>query len=143
MNQPIINAITDYIKSQARNKIIFHSQDLSELESINIGLRISESIYNLIEPGRIPMRISIELDRILNAAISNHDLFREYLSINNLGVLFEPALKIDFNRILDSYSQNNVLFVKWKGEIDADNIYFLTKENGIKINIKNLSHIVI
>ncbi len=143
MNYPIINNITDYIQSQARNKIIFHSQDISELESVNIGLRISESIYNFKEPGRIPMRVSSELDRVLNAAISNHDVFGKYLSIENLGVLFEPELKIDFNRLLDSYSQNNALFVKWDGEIDAESIYFLTKENGIKINIKNVSHIAL
>lgn len=143
MNEPIINLIKDYIKSQTRNKVIFHSQDISNLISVNVGLRISESIYNFKEPGRIPMRVSSELDRILNAAISNHDLFGKYLSIENLGILFEPELKIDFNRLLDSYSQNNALFVEWEGEIDADNIYFLTKENGININIQNLSHIVL
>mgnify|MGYP001465387391 FL=1 len=143
MNYPIINTITDYIQSQARNKVIFHSQDLSDLITVNVGLRISENIYNFKEPGRISMRVSSELDRILNAAISNHDLFGKYLSIENLGILFEPELKIDFNRLLDSYSQNNALFVKWDGEIDSENIYFLTKENGIKINIKNVSHIAI
>jgi hypothetical protein len=89
------------------------------------------------------MKVSSELDRILNSAISNHDLFGDYLSIDNLGILFEPELKIDFNRLLDRYSQNNVLFVKWDGDMDAESIYFLTKENGIKINIKNLSYIVL
>ncbi|MCK9435716.1 MAG: hypothetical protein M0Q12_00745 [Synergistaceae bacterium] len=143
MNYPIINTITDYIQSQARNKVIFHSQDLSDLITVNVGLRISENIYNFKEPGRISMRVSSELDRVLNAAISNHDLFGKYLSIENLGILFEPELKIDFNRLLDSYSQNNALFVRWNGEIDSENIYFLTKENGIKINIKNVSHIAI
>ena len=143
MNYPIINTITDYIQSQARNKVIFHSQDLSDLITVNVGLRISENIYNFKEPGRISMRVSSELDRVLNAAISDHDLFGKYLSIENLGILFEPELKIDFNRLLDSYSQNNALFVKWDGEIDSENIYFLTKENGIKINIKNVSHIAI
>ncbi len=143
MNQPIINTIADYIQSQSRNKIIFHSRNLSELESVNIGLRISESIYNLKESGRIAMKVSSELDRILNSAISNHDLFGDFLSIDNLGILFEPELKIDFNRLLDRYSQNNVLFVKWDGDMDAESIYFLTKENGIKINIKNLSYIVL
>lgn len=105
MNQQIINTIADYIQSQSRNKIIFHSQDISELECVNVGLRISESIYNFKEPGRIPMRISLELDRILNAAVSKHDLFGKFLSIENMGILFEPELKIDFNRLLDSYSQ--------------------------------------
>jgi|TARA_R110002050_G_scaffold167468_1_gene298246 hypothetical protein len=143
MNRPIINTIVDYIKSQARNKIIFHSQCISDFESVNIGLRISESIYNFKEPGRIAMRVSAELDKILSTAISHHDKFGRYLSIENIGILFEPELKHDFTRMLDSYSQNNVLFVKWDGEIDTDNIYFLTKENGNKINIKNLSHIAI
>ena len=143
MNQPIINTIADYIQSQSRNKIIFHSQDLSELESVNIGLQISESIYNFKETERIAMQVSSELNDILNAAISHHDEFGIYLCIENLGILFEPELKIDFNRLLDRYSQNNVLFVKWDGDMDAESIYFLTKENGIKINIKNLSYIVL
>lgn len=143
MSKPISQTIIDYIKSQSRNKIIFYSQDISTLQSVNIGLRISESIYNLNEPRRIAMRVLSELDGILNTAISQHDVFGSYLSIKNLGILFESELKIDFARLLDSYSQNNVLFVKWDGEIDAENIYFLSKENGIKINIKNLSHIVI
>ena len=143
MNKPIINILTDYIKSQSRNKNIFHSQDISEIVTVNIGLQISESIYNFKEQGRIAMRVSSELDQILNAAISRHDVFGRYLSIENLGILFEPELKLNFALLLDSYSQNNVLFVKWEGEIDADNLYFLTEENGVKISIKNISHIII
>jgi len=143
MNKPIITILTDYIKSQSRNKIIFHSQDISDIVTVNIGLQISESIYNFKEQGRIAMRVSSELDQILNAAISRHDVFGRYLSIENLGILFEPELKLNFALLLDSYSQNNVLFVKWEGEIDADNIYFLTEENGVKISIKNISHIII
>lgn len=143
MIKPINQAIADYIKSQSRNKIIFYSHDFSDFESVNIGLQISESIYNLNEPGRIAMRVLSELDGILNAAISQHDVFGRYLSIENIGVLFEPELKLDFASLLDRYSQNNVLFVKWNGERDTNKIYFLTKENGIKINIKDLSYIVI
>jgi hypothetical protein len=143
MNSPIVNTVADYIKSQSRNKVVFHSQHISDLESVNIGQRISESIYNFKEPGRIAMRVSSELNDILNTSISHHEVFGRYLSIENLGILFEPELKIDFARLLNSFSQNNVLFVKWDGEIDADNIYFQTKENGIKINIKNLSLIAI
>ncbi|MBK7095333.1 MAG: hypothetical protein IPH57_09920 [Saprospiraceae bacterium] len=110
MNKPIINTIEDYIKSQSRNKIIFHSQDIFEIESVNIGLRISESIYNFKEPGRIAMRVLSELDKILNAAISHHDVFGRYLSIENIGILFESEVKLDFSQLLDRYSQNNVLF---------------------------------
>lgn len=143
MNNPMDKIVLDYVKSQSRNKIIFHSQTFSDFESVNIGLKISESIYNRKEPGRIAMLVSSELNEILNKSVSQHESLGSYLSIENLGILFESELKIDFARLIDSYSQNNMLFVKWDGEIDAENIYFLSKENGIKININNLSHIEI
>jgi hypothetical protein len=130
-----------FIKSQSGNKVVFHTQDITHLESVNIGERISESIYHFKEPSRIAMQVSSVLSDLLNASISNHDMFGSYLAIENLGILFEPELKVDFARLLENYSQNNLLFVKWDGEIDANYLYFLTKEDGIKVNIKNLSHI--
>jgi hypothetical protein len=143
MNKLTNKYLLDYLKSQARNKIVFHSQQDPGLQSIDIGLKLSERIYNFKESDKIAMRVSDALNYILNESIVHHEGFGKYLSIENLGILFEPELKHDFSRMLDSYSQNNVLFVKWVGEMDEDNIYFLTMENGIKINIKNLSHIVI
>jgi hypothetical protein len=143
MNTIIINSIVGYIKSQARNKIVFYSNVIPQIDLVDLGLRISESIYNIKEHGKLSLIVKNELKEILDSSISHHDLFGRYLSIENLGILFEPELKIDLVRLLDSYSQNNVLFVKWEGDIDTDNIYFLTKENGIKINIRNLSHIAI
>lgn len=89
------------------------------------------------------MRASAELDSLLNSNIHQHFLYGKYLSIDNIGILFEPELKIDFARLLENYSQNNILFLKWEGEIDNENIYFLTKQKGTKISIKNLSHIVL
>lgn len=143
MSKPINHKIADYIKSQSRNKIIFHSQDISDLESVNIGLRISESIYNLKDHDRIAMRVASILNDMLSASIAHHQVFGRYLSIENLGILFEPELKIDFASLLDNFSQNNLLMVKWDGEIDSENIYFLSKDTGIKMNIKNLSYIAI
>lgn len=143
MYKSIINIIEDYIRTQSRNKLIFHSQRIPLLESINVGQRISESIYKFEDPSRIAMRVSTELGSVLNAAISNHESFGKYLSIENLGILFEPELKIDIVGLLDSFSQNNALFVRWEGAIDPGKLYFLTREDGIELNIKNLSHIIV
>jgi hypothetical protein len=65
------------------------------------------------------------------------------LAISNIGILLEPELKQDFNRFLEKHSNSNILFVKWDGEFDQENLYFLSKENGFKIDIKNLSHIAL
>ena len=52
-------------------------------------------------------------------------------------------MKIDLVQILDKYSSLHTLFVKWEGEIEDGILYFLTKEKGQRIDIKNLSHVVI
>lgn len=135
--------IIEYIKSNARNKIIFHREEIPGIVPVNIGQLLSESIFNFKETSKIPMKVLIELDNIFNASLIEHDLYSKCLSIANLGILFEPGLKLDFFRLLDSYSQNNVLFVQWDGEMDSENLYFLTRGNGIKIHIKNISHIIL
>ena len=143
MNKAIIDTIRSYANSQSRNKIVFHRNEIPDITTIDLGLNLATSIYNFQETGKVSMMVTAELSKILSSAVRQHQEFGKYLSVENPGILLEPALKIDFRRFLDNYSQNNLLFVKWEGEIDADNIYFLTKENGININIQNLSHIVL
>jgi hypothetical protein len=143
MDTLLMKAIAYSANNQSRNKVIFHFNDCFGINTVDIGIKISERIFNFQEPSRIAMRVSSELSEILDASISNHKMIGKYLAIKNLGILLESELKIDFVRLIENYSQNNLLFVKWEGEIDSDNLYFLTKENGIKINIQNLSHIVI
>lgn len=53
-----------------------------------------------------------ELNNMLNAAISHHEVIGRYLSIENIGILFGPELKNDFLRLPDSFSQNNLVYVK-------------------------------
>lgn len=143
MSNPITEIISDFAKSQSRNKIIFHQDTIPDIMSVNIGVVLSERICNIKDAGKLPMRVSMDLEKLLNRNILHHDVYGKYLGIKNLGILFERELKLDFFRLLDNFSQNNLLFIQWEGEIDTDNLYFLTKEEGIKINIRNLSHIVI
>ncbi len=143
MSKSHSDIISDYSNSQARNKIVFHRNEIADIHTINIGRWISEVIFNFKDLEKIPMRVLNELELSLIASMTKHDQYGNYISIENPGILFEKDLKLDFSRVLDNYSQNNVLFVKWEGEIDSDNIYFLSKEAGIKINLKNLSHIVL
>jgi len=104
---------------------------------------LSKLLFNLTDLTKLPMKVTYELEKIMNTAIIEHEIFGRLLAISNLGILFEPELKVDLNNLLEKHSNTNVLFVKWEGEIDNENLYFLSKEKGFRINIKNLSHIAI
>jgi hypothetical protein len=135
--------ILNYLNSQSRNKIVFYKDYAFDFDSIDLGCILSNAIYNLKDDTKISMKVSFELDKIFNDARFNHCDFGKMIAITNLGILFESELKQDIKRIFEKHSNDNVLFVEWYGEIENDNLYFLTKENGIKININELSHIVI
>lgn len=138
-----LGVVLDYLSAQSRNKIILHSKPIPNLGTVNLGLKLSEFIHCSYEAGRISMRTSTVLNDLLNSEVEYDEQFGKYLSIENLGILFEPELKIDIVGLLDSFSQNNALFVRWEGAIDPGKLYFLTREDGIELNIKNLSHIIV
>jgi hypothetical protein len=141
MNDFLTEKVLNYISSHARNRIVFQQDQISNFDYVDVGNTLSEAIYNLKDKSKLPMRVLSQLDRIFENGIKNNDAIGRYLAINNLGILFEPDLKIDFLKLIDKYSLNQVLLIKWDGEIESNMLFFLTKENGVKINIQNLSHI--
>ncbi|MBC6368013.1 hypothetical protein [Algoriphagus sp. AK58] len=143
MEPTVAEKIKSYISAISRNRIVFHQTIISDLEYVDLGKELSKAIFNQMNQTKLSMRALVELEKILEKGVKNHYKYGTCLAICNLGILFEPELKLDFSGFLDKYSKNNVLFVKWEGEADSDHLYFLTIQNGIKISIKNISHIKI
>ena len=141
MNKSI--EILSFLKTQSRNKIVFYRNSINDIPEIDLGTELSQVLFNLNDLTKLPMKVSLELENMLNTATIDHQIYGRTLAISNLGILFEPELKVDFYNLLEKYSNTNALFVKWEGAIDNENLYFLSKEKGIKININKLSHIVI
>lgn len=138
-----MNNISYYITSQSRNKIVFYKQDILGIEAIDVGKKLSHEIKSVTRDTRIGLKALIMIDKLFTSSLSSNSKYGNYLAIHNLGILFEPKLKTDFVQLLDKYSSSYTLFVKWEGEIEDGILYFLTKEKGQKIDINNLSHIVI
>jgi len=135
--------LLSFLASNSRNKLVFYKDIDLEVMSIDLGLLLSQGIYNLDDKNKLTFKVASELDSLMNESISNHKLYGKIIAISNIGILLEPELKLDINKFFDNYSLNTVLFVKWDGEIDSDFAYFVNKKNSIKIKINNLSHIVI
>ena len=138
-----MDRVDNYIKSQSRNKIIIYKHHDLVVDAIDVGRKLSHEINSIASDPKLGMKSLIRMDELFTSSISNNPEYGKHLAIHNLGILFEPELKTDFVQVLDKYSSSNTLFVKWEGEIEDGILYFLTKEKGQKINIKNLSHIIV
>lgn len=136
--------IVSFLNSFPRNRLIISKNNLNleEINWMNIGKLVALELSNL-DKKKIVFKINQLLDEIIVKNKIQHKEFGETIAIENIGLLLEPELKFNVEKFLSDYSQNNTLILKWEGEIDTNQLYFLTKNDNYKIDLNNLSHIVI
>lgn len=135
--------IFSFINSSSRNKLIILKEDSQRsLNYINIGKLLAMELKN-IDKKNIVFKINQLLDDVIVKNKIQHKEFGETIAIENIGLLLEPELKFNVEKFLSDYSQNNTLIIKWEGEIDDNQLYFLTINDNHKIDLNNISHIVI
>lgn len=135
--------ILTFLKGSSRNKLIISFEELPGIHYLNIGEVLSEFLNSLNVDSWHPLKIKDELHKILAESIERNSEFGEILSIKNLGILLEEELQIDFLHFLEQYSLQTPLFLCWNGDSDENTLFFISKEKGKKLSIKNLSYIKI
>lgn len=134
-----IKDISSYIQQSTRNKIVFCREEIDGIRFIDVGMQLSLLMgENPVEmPGFETM-----YRQILNRS-SVHDIIGPYLAIANIGILFEPELKLDVQSIINQYSRNQCLIIKIEAEIENDILYFLSISDNVHVNLHGLSYIQI
>ena len=135
-------AIHEFLSSGSRHKLIVCSSELDGLSYADIGQLLSLKIKSESTASKISLIAQSELEEIMTNSTHMHENLGVYIALKNLGILLEPDLKLDFTAFLSRYSATNPLFIQWKGAIKQDKLHFLTEENGITINLDNISHII-
>lgn len=135
--------VLDYIGSDARNKLIVITSENLNLNWIDVGKEFSLTLKTKKEYKNPTIQAEDIFRKIIENKKSEDSLFGKYTAWKNIGILLEPELKLSFKRLVSSYSQNEPLFLKWDGEIEENTLYFLSKKNGIKIDLNHISHIIL
>ncbi|MBA5245909.1 hypothetical protein H1R16_01390 [Marnyiella aurantia] len=128
---------------RSRNKIIVLTEEPENLIFLDLGAAISLALQNIQDKKDISNLALHKLELLFSQHTLQMDDQTYYLALKNIGILFEKELNLDIPKIVDRFSQNNILFIKWEGIIEKGNLFFLTKEKGIKLNINNLSYTTI
>ena len=142
-NNQIQQQIESYLLSQSRNKIVLHTDKIEDIAPLNVGVIISESISLLTDNNRLAFKVKTIIDEIFSSSVFAHKIYGKILPLMNIGILMEPELKLDITSLFDKFSRDTTLFLQWEGAIIEGSLFFLTKENGIEININKLSYISI
>lgn len=135
-------AIHDFIGSVSRHKLIVCPSELDGLSYTDIGKSLSSKIKSESTASKISLIAQSELEKIMNHSLRVHSDLGAYIALKNLGILLEPDLKLDITTFFSRYSTSNPLFIHWKGDMKQNKLHFLTAENGLTINLDNISHII-
>lgn len=135
-------AIHEFIGSGSRHKLIVCSTELDGLSYTDIGKSLSLKIKSESTASKISLIAQSELEKIMNDSTRENSVLGAYIAIKNLGILLEPNLKLDITAFFSRYSTSNPLFIHWEGDMKQNKLHFLTAENGVTINLDNISHII-
>ncbi|MEG0915541.1 MAG: hypothetical protein RSF68_00860 [Myroides sp.] len=136
--------IVSFLNSYPRNRLIIsvNSCDIEEINCIDVGRLLALELKN-IEKNKMIFKINQLLDEIINQNKFKNSEFGETIAIKNIGILLEPELKFNFEKFISDYSQNNTLILKWEGQIASNQLFFLNNNDNHKIDLNNISYIVI
>ena len=123
----MVSRLLAFIHSPSRNHLVLSNGFLDGLKYTDVGFEVSCFIEDIIGDRRLTMRTQDFINELFRERTFLSDYLGQYLALSNVGILFEPALKLDVESLLDRWSQNITLFLDiGKGEI-TNNRFNLTK----------------
>ena len=136
-----ISKINSFCQKRPTNYLIL--SDKQEFKYVDIGKEYSISLKPLLENRRFSLRAKDALDALLSKHVSNHNMIGEYLALKNLGLLFEPELKIDLTSYISKLSSERLLILSGFKFNDHDKVAYHYASNLLNFDLKNIAHIVI
>lgn len=85
--------------------------------SLNINLLLSEKLKDFPK-ARMTGKVHILMNDILRESGS------DVICLENIEILFDPALNQDVLQLLQSFSRNYVLIVSWRGSFDGTRLIY-------------------
>lgn len=120
---------------ESRNRIVFCLDIIEGLEFHNVGFELAD----ILKSNSTKYQNFSSILSIFNSSCYN-DLIGRYLAIDNIGILFEPELKLDVRSIIESYSKNQCLIIRTDAKIKDDKLFFLSQEDGIEVSLSGLTY---
>ncbi|MDE6480269.1 MAG: hypothetical protein K2L45_08355 [Muribaculaceae bacterium] len=130
--------IAQYLNYDPRNKLIFAPSLDRHLQSVDVGFELSKAIEADLSSKHLPMVAEDSLNTILRHAVKKDEIIGDYIAIENWGILFETALKLNIVSIFDSHSKSNALILVDCGQADNENFHLVSKHFNTTFPIGNL-----
>lgn len=103
--------IAHWLTYQPRTRLVFMQKRQPSFRYVDFGYEFSKAIEPVIDSPALPMKAEQIARNIIKANRNVNETFGKYVALDNLAILLEPELKIDFKNFLTSISQNSTIIL--------------------------------
>ncbi len=134
------NGLMTFLSTTPKNRLIIDLNGSMEKEGIDIGLQLASALIECENPSMIVGNVIYKLIQE-HKALDNKIGY--YIALKNIGILFEPTLKINMRMLIDSVSQSMTLILNTSGKVRNNTFYFIDEESGITVSLAGMSYYTI
>lgn len=138
----MIKQISKYLSVGLRHKLFFVSSQDHDINFVDIGFNLSKAIENNMDNKHLSILADEKLEELIKSNVVSHPEIGKYVAIRNIGILFEPDLKLDLRAKFDSWAKSYVLIVDAKEGIMINDTFYLSSayNSSYSINLSEISY---
>lgn len=138
----MIKQISQYLSVGLRHKLFFVLGQNHDINFADIGFYLSKAIENNLDNKHLSLFADERLEELIKDNVISNPEIGKYVAIRNIGILFEPELKLDLRAKFDSWAKSYVLIVDAKEGMIINNIFYLASacNSSYSINLSEISH---
>lgn len=138
----MIKQIAHMISVENRHKLFFVSGQCHGINFVDIGFHLSKAIENHLDNKHLSLFADERLEELIKNNVISDSEIGKYVAIKNIGILFEPELKLDLRAKFDSWAKSYVLIVDANEGMIINNTFYLAsaRNSTYSINLSEISH---
>lgn len=137
-----MKTLKQYIPVGTRHKLLFTSYHPEGIEYVDMGVLLAHEIGSSLLDRHLPLIADDAVENIIKNHIKHNDEIGNYVAIRNIGILFEPALRLDLHAKFNSWSRAYTLIVDCAEGIIKNNIFYLAGaiDQSYSIDLSDISY---
>ena len=134
--------LKQYIPNGTRHKLLFTSYHAEGVNFVDMSALLARAIESSLSNRNLPFVAEEELEKIIKENVCHSSEIGDYIAIRNIGILFEPALRLDLHAKFSTWSKAYVLIVDSAEGTIQMNIFYLAGDTDYSctINLSDISY---
>ena len=132
--------IDDYLSQNPKHKLVFTKNEPEDFVFTNLGFEMATHLDDQTLPSVVATGA---FESVVAKGMQVHPEYGKYMAIKNIGILFEPSLRLNVRMLFESISHDTLLVVCSDGIVQNDTFHFIKPTDGFGISLSGLSFLVI